>query len=172
MRQREADKRVELREKISAVAQELGFPDRVTITHLAIALDREGITPVRSGRWIDPLGLCYPAKLKQFLAWHLPELLVDEPTMRRFGPTLQPPAPVCPVSQLDVAVTQAVTQPVTQPEELNCADWTLHQDNHGFWRAHKRINGKVRTVYIGRDPSQSAEKIERWHRRQDDQTNQ
>ncbi|MFZ5865809.1 MAG: hypothetical protein ACOYXY_08020 [Thermodesulfobacteriota bacterium] len=44
--------------------------------------------------------------------------------------------------------------------------WTLCHDRRGIYKAVKRIGGKLRSVYIGKDPSLSREKIRVWIDRQ------
>jgi hypothetical protein len=40
--------------------------------------------------------------------------------------------------------------------------WTLCHDKRGIYKAVKRIGGKLRSVYVGKDPSLSQEKVQVW----------
>jgi len=170
MRRTEAEKRAELKAKIPQVAKELGFTGHVHLTKLVMELDRRGIKPVRSDRWIDPGGRCFPVKLHDFLAWHLPELLDGEPITHPMShdPELRPAIPIRPVGRLD-SVTHGLDMVPPLTGSVNVSGWTVRSDAKGIWRAYKKLHGKTVCCYIGRDPSKAAEKIQEWYGRHDEQ---
>ncbi|MFH1117937.1 MAG: hypothetical protein V1792_28785 [Pseudomonadota bacterium] len=46
------------------------------------------------------------------------------------------------------------------PTDLN--GWTLCHDSRGIHKAVKRMDGKLKSVYVGKDPEKAAEKIRAW----------
>jgi len=73
----------------------------------------------------------------------------------------------CPRRHSEGSVSDAspVVEPVTHNEQESPADlngWTLCHDKRGIHKAVKRIDGKLRSVYVGKDPRQAAEKIVKW----------
>jgi len=66
------------------------------------------------------------------------------------------------------AVTHVTHANVTHDPELpmDLGGWTLCHDSRGIYKAVKRINGRLKSVYISRNPSRAAEKITAWAERQ------
>lgn len=44
--------------------------------------------------------------------------------------------------------------------QKNILGWTLCRDRHGYWRAHRRVAGRLRSIYVGKDVSQAEQKIQ------------
>jgi hypothetical protein len=44
--------------------------------------------------------------------------------------------------------------------------WTVRADQNGKYRAFKKVSGKTKCIYIGKDPNRAAEKIRQWAARQ------
>jgi len=64
-----------------------------------------------------------------------------------------------------VSDATAVVEHVTHNEQESPTDlqgFTLCHDKRGIHKAVKRIDGKLRSVYVGKDPRQATEKIVKW----------
>jgi hypothetical protein len=48
----------------------------------------------------------------------------------------------------------------------NVAGWTIRKTRKGYYEAVKRIDGKLRSIYVGKDPSRAKEKIDAWENSQ------
>jgi hypothetical protein len=136
-------------------------------------------------KWYDKTkGAETPAgKLRGFIRKHIPELLQQEPNLSiESVPRVQQSGCLC--SKCDVnrkgsckilhspgalLDNQAVSKGHVSNESArqqttgkapNINGWTVRQDKKGFYRAYKRINGKVRSVYIGKSLDGAVEKLQ------------
>ncbi len=49
----------------------------------------------------------------------------------------------------------------TVKQKLNISGWSIQQDRKGYYRAFKKINGKLRAVYLGKSLDGAVDKINR-----------
>lgn len=64
-----------------------------------------------------------------------------------------------------IQVTQLHTKGLHASESPMCVNidgWTVCSDNRGYYRAVKRVNGRLKSIYIGRDPAAAPAKIATW----------
>lgn len=70
----------------------------------------------------------------------------------------------------NVTLDSVTHTPVThEGHELptDLGGWTLCHDSRGIFKAVKRITGKLKSIYVGKDPSKAGEKIKAWSERAD-----
>lgn len=178
--------RRKLIEDIRRVAIEIEFEGRGDVTVLARELDSRGVKSVRGIGWFSEglHGNFNANNLTGFIKRHLPDLWPNgvksstesEPqclcsqcevnrqsSCERFHSQEVPLANEALDSpRLDNAVRQRAVSKLSNPvsnERRTLDGWTIRQDNHGYYRAYRKINGKLKSVYMGKSLDGAQDKI-------------
>jgi hypothetical protein len=99
----------------------------------------------------------------------LPKLVLQKPVGKRRFPAEQPVIPgevIHDSVRPDGCTAPVIPDPVIHSGTLNFDGWTVRADDRGNFRAFKKIGGRTRCVYVGKDLSRAEEKIAGWLERQ------
>jgi hypothetical protein len=151
----------ELLLKIRDVAAEIEFAGPGDTANLAWVLDRRRIRSLKKGYFDHPdtwlkvsrYGDRDPGKLIRFLKRYLPDLWQRKPTP---GPEITEHPNL--VSHPGLA--KAEVSKIANREKGHVMEgWSIRQDRHGYFRAYKKIRGKVRSIYLGKTFEGAGEKL-------------
>jgi len=149
----------ELVRKIREVTAEIEYAGKGDTVNLAQVLDSRQISALkngyfdRPGKWLTKTrhGKRSSDKLRRFLKQYLPDLW--EPGSK-------------PIKEITAAAASPHVSKNHVSKQMANADreraingWSIRQDRHGYFRAYKRVGGKVRSIYLGKNLAGAAEKL-------------
>lgn len=156
-------------EQVRQVALEISFPPpkrrvRNMLRVLAAMLDWRGIRPPRgrgSASWLtaNEYKEISASKLRAFLRRYLPECLIaDSPVFANPASQTEPVSK--PVSNQRLANVVRKSEPRESCETgARINGWTVRQDKYGYFRAYRKVDGKTRSIYLGKSLDRAEEKI-------------